>query len=140
MLSDTEAVKAFEGAKMGKPILVENVNGDDYYLVPYTKDKLATGVIMLDTQDGHFRQATWTSKPEKHLPVTEKEAANLVKKAIMKTGTKKGIKPGKAETSLEWQAGEYSQSPFSPYLVVTINDQDWIVNQDKRSIQGMITD
>jgi len=128
LLFDPDAIEAFEEAEMAKSILVDNLAGSDYYLVPFTKDNLATGVIMLDAEDGHFRQATWTSEPAKYLQVTERKAINLTKKAIRETGTK-NIKPGQAETSLEWQAGDYSQSPFQPYWTVTLNKQDWIVTR-----------
>ena len=69
------AVAAFEGTIKGKAIKVNASGGvDDYYLVPFEKRGKATGVIMLDAEDCHFRQATWAIEPENYLPVSEQDA------------------------------------------------------------------
>jgi len=128
LLFDAEAVTAFEGAVMGKFYEVQSYEAGNYYLVPYEKDGLATGVIMLDAADGHFQQATWTAEPEKYLPIGEKRAVSLAKKAAANGG--KRIKFKVVTAVLEWEGNDYSASPFIPYWKVTLDEQVWAVTQE----------
>lgn len=106
LLEDDEVVKAFEGAKMRKPILVKrpDMKNSDYYLVPFNspvkgKRSLTSAVIILDANDGYFKGASWTDEPERFLKIREKEAIKLVKRYIKqkRRGEIKSLpgKPGK---------------------------------------------
>ncbi|MDO8646802.1 MAG: glycoside hydrolase family 2 TIM barrel-domain containing protein [Candidatus Diapherotrites archaeon] len=82
LLSDSEAVSAFEGSKMSKAIKIQGQTSEqDYYLVAFKKGKLTSGAIMLDAGDGSFKQASWTLKPVNYLPVSKEIALSLAKKA-----------------------------------------------------------
>jgi len=144
LLSDENAAAAFEGTKMGKPVLVKRTdNNTTYYLVPFKKTlKIktgkkttaltgATGVIMLDTSDGHFKQAAWAQQPQEYLPVTKEKAIRLVEAAIKKEGNK--AKFGKAAAELAWQPNAYSESPFKPYWVIGLNGEKWAVTQEGKT-------
>ncbi|MBU4488547.1 MAG: VCBS repeat-containing protein [Candidatus Omnitrophica bacterium] len=87
LLTDSEAVLAFENTEMGKPVFIERVVEDsDYYLVPFGKRIkgrfLASAVIILDASEGYFKEASWTDKPEEMLKVNEKKALWLVRRDV----------------------------------------------------------
>jgi len=148
LLFDADAVAAFEDAVMGKVYEVQSWEAGDYYLVPYMKDGLATGVIMLDAEDGHFKQATWTAEPSKYLPISEKKAAQLIKKKLLtqlrddyrkKLITRTEYRDQykaiiyayyQATGTLHWEGGEYSNSPFMPFWKVEMLEDTWIVTQE----------
>lgn len=89
LLSDKDAIAAFSGTRPAKPIFVRRADkqGADYYLVPFNKKVkgkgiLTSAVVILDAQDGHFKEATWTQEPEVYLPVSRYQAVYLVRRAI----------------------------------------------------------
>jgi len=92
LLSDPDVVSAFEGKQMGKPLLVKRVDrdGEDYYLVPFGKKNRrgrrlrASGVIILDADQGYFKEASWTETPERFLKVDSKRARNIIRRLIIK--------------------------------------------------------
>jgi len=141
LLSDENAAAAFEGTRMGKPVLVKRTdNNTTYYLVPFKKTvKIkagkkttaltgATGVIMLDAGDGHFKQAAWAQQPQEYLPITKEKAIQLAEKTIKKENNK--AKVGKAAAELAWRPNAYSQTPFKPWWAVTANCGAWVVTQE----------
>jgi len=93
LLTDPEAVAAFEATKMRRPILVNRLNkeGSDYYLVPFAKKVrkrrrgryLTSAVVILDAKDGYFKEASWTGKPERFLKVNKNKAIKLLKRYIL---------------------------------------------------------
>jgi len=105
LLTDPEAVAAFEGAKMGKSVFVDRLDGPaDYYLAPFYKrvkgKSLLSAVIILDASVGYFKEASWTDKPGGELlNVDKRDALRLVRNRIRKDLLKelKGIpkKPAK---------------------------------------------
>jgi len=135
LLSDQEAVAAFDGATMGEPLFVQDMEGKrDYYIVPFEKQGFTTGVIMLDAGDGHFRQASWAAEPVKYPAIGEESAAALVKREINPKPTPTLAVEfsdfGEASAGLAWKRQGYSQNPFSPYWEIGIEDGEWVVTQD----------
>jgi len=90
LLTDPEAVAAFEGAKMGKSVFVDRLDGPaDYYLAPFYKrvkgKSLLSAVIILDASVGYFKEASWTDKPGGELlNVDKRDALRLVRNRIRK--------------------------------------------------------
>lgn len=137
ILADSEAVAAFDGTRMGKPILVHRLDLEnaDYYLVPFNKvvkkrGLLTSAVIILDAKGGYFREATWTNKPEKYLRINEGMAKALVLREIIRSHRDyiryyKGMK-----CQLVWEPGELSTSPYQPFWQVTVGRNIWHVTQD----------
>ena len=145
LLKDAEAVKAFEGAKMGKPVFIRRPDAEtaDYYLVPFDKvvkkkGLLTSAVIVLDAKDGHFKEASWTDSPECLIPVSAVRALQLLRideTARFRTEYIKLIKARKyreagilvqkysrfisnlfrAKVDLVWQKNGLSPSVYKPY-------------------------
>lgn len=166
LLSDVSAVTAFEGTRAGKPILVRRMDrkNADYYLVPFGKHDnkgifLVSGVIILDANDGHFKEASWTEKPERFLKVDRNQAIRLVQKYILEDFSAKLRKlrqdPRRyslqitdfysdysrllrylnlAKTQLLWQPTSESPCPYRPYWRVDANGYAWIVTQEGKII------
>jgi len=94
LLTDFEAVSAFENTKMGKPVFVERTDGGaDYYLAPFCKrvkgKSLVSAVMILDAAEGYFREASWTDKPAGELLKIDRNDAlrlvrNIIKKDLLK--------------------------------------------------------
>lgn len=92
LLTDPEAVAAFEKTKMKKSILVRRIDKEnsDYYLVPFAKrvrkkaGYLTSAVIMLDAESGFFKEASWTENPEIFLKVGKNKAIKLIRTYILK--------------------------------------------------------
>lgn len=89
LLTDPEAVAAFENTKMGVAVFVDRTDGGaDYYLVPFGKSVkgkfLASAVVILDASTGYFKEASWTTKPEELLTLSKNEAVSLVRKSVRK--------------------------------------------------------
>ncbi len=132
ILYDQKAVTAFENAERGEPLKVQGPE-TGYYLVPFNKEELTTGVIMLDAKEGYFKQASWTTKPEKYPTVGEENAISTVKKQINPKPTE-SLKLEfnsfeEAETQLAWKPGKYSKSPFKPYWQIELEGGKWIITQ-----------
>lgn len=141
LLTDSEAVAAFKDTQMGASILVDRIDigGSDYYLVPFGKfiegKFLASAVIMLDANNGYFREASWTKEPEKFLKVDKTRAIDLVmKRQAYATADSSYIQTREAE--LIWKPNGYSSSPYKPYWKVYINGRIWYVTQEEKVIPG----
>ncbi len=150
LLSDQSAVDAFNGTTAGNPIFVKRLDKDfsDYYLVPFGKTKkgkefLASGVIILDAKDGHFKEASWTKTPEILLKVDIAHAIQLIQKYVLNNLSKKKYSNGQllayskllrdisaATAKLVWQPNAYSASPYKPYWQVDAGGYIWYVTQD----------
>jgi hypothetical protein len=135
LLLDQEAIAAFENAEMSEPLLVQELDkGQNYYLVPFNKQGLTTGVIMLDAHQGYFKQAAWTTEPEQYPAVGEQNAVSLVKREINPKPTESLAVEfnsfEEASAQLAWQPNNYSQSPFKPYWVIEMDGGKWIATQE----------
>ncbi len=130
---DPETLNAIEGTELGEPLFVkEIVQGRDYYLVPCNKETGATAVVVVDAEQGYFRELTILYQPIKYLPVNKQDMLAMINELVQPNS----IENPKVEfvydvnKELQWQAGQYSQSPFTPFWVVEIENGQWIVDQE----------
>lgn len=149
LLSDTQAVAAFSGSRAGRPFLVSRPDNNlDYYLVPFNKqDKkgrvLTQAVVILDAKDGHFKEASWTDKPEVFLKVHKQMAVELVRRYILANARNQRLSAGfiklrnyvtGAGAQLIWEPNSYSSSPYKPYWRVDANGYIFYVTENKKVI------
>ena len=169
LLSDQGAVAAFKDTERGDPLFVRRTdNQDDYYLVPFGKKRgwrgfLTSGVIILDAEDGHFREASWTGSPEVFLPFSERQAFQMVRRNITSSFFNQLRRISyfyrsqrlfyyspvrilyynylrllsylsNAEMELRWQPDSYSISAYRPYWQINANGYQWHVTQDGQVI------
>jgi len=169
MLTDEAAVASFKDTERGEALFVRRTdNQDNYYLVPYGKKRgwrgfLASGVIILDADDGHFREASWTESPEVFLPVSKSRAFQLVRRNVTSSffNQLRSISyfyRGRrlfnyytvrilyynylrllsylrnAQMELRWQADSYSISAYRPYWQINANGYSWHVTQEGQVI------
>jgi hypothetical protein len=154
LLSDASAQAAFNGANPGRPILVKRVDKEfsDYYLVPFSKSNkqgisLVSAVIILDSKDGHFKEASWTQTPERFLNINKRHAIQLTERYVSNDlwKNKQGARKyrvycqllryiNNANALLIWQPNSYSSSPYRPYWKINSNGYIWYVTQE-----GLVT-
>lgn len=154
LLSDKSAQDAFKGTTASNPILVKRLDKNfcDYYLVPFSKLNkygllLVSGVIILDANDGHFKEASWTQTPERLINVDKVKAMQLIQNYVLNNFWKgkdfrtnildyckllRYIVNTKAE--LVWQPNTYSSSPYKPYWKINANGYIWYVTQEGKVI------
>jgi hypothetical protein len=153
LLSDQSAIAAFDGKNPGKPILVKRLDKtfSDYYLLPFGKFNkngvfLVSGVIILDAQGGHFKEASWTQVPERLLNIDKIHALWLIQSYVL--NDLRGKKTGdsyldyckllrfidNAAAGLVWQPNTYSASPYKPYWKIDSGGYIWYVTQEGKVI------
>jgi hypothetical protein len=77
---DRSFKEAFEGSVAGKPLAVKSDAGD-YYLVPFGVESASAriqAVVIVDSDSGKFKEASWVQEPVTYLPVTPHEALEIV--------------------------------------------------------------
>ena len=132
---DTQFAQVFANTHPGKPMFVSGTNGD-YCIVPFNMqlkheiepvqtpvyfDKQRTLVVVLiDAQDGHFKEASWVNEPMEYLPVSQKEALELAFEEI-ELNTVKDKPVIKLVQSL---------SSYYPDWKITIGDRVLYVSQE----------
>jgi len=168
LLSDPDCQAAFQGSTRGKSYFVKRigVENSDYYLVPFNKRNkrgslLTSGVIILDANNGYFKEASWSKAPEKFLKINERDAATLTMSYILRDFTSKlrklPIRPvsnylkrrailqrdyakllsyvNKAKLELFWQPNAaFSLSAYQPCWELDANGYIWYVTQDGKVI------
>ncbi len=98
LLQDPGFMEAFQDATARSPIYVKRTDKDscDYYLVPFDKtidqEVLTSLVLIIDANDGYFKEASWVSEPVEYMSSLEEE-----------------------DIELAWEPGEESSSPYYPY-------------------------
>ena len=76
-------------------------------------------VVLVDAEDGRFKEASWVADPVKYLPVSKAEALKLVSEKI-------GIPKAKPVIELVHR----DASPYYPDWKITIGDDVYFVSQD----------
>ena len=61
--SDCELEAAYADSEPGKPIKVRSDNGD-YFIVPFVKDDGCVVAVIVDAQNGAFKEASYSSTPD----------------------------------------------------------------------------
>jgi hypothetical protein len=77
---DRSFKEAFDGSVAGKPLAVRSDAGD-YYLVPFgsaSESARIQAVVIVDSDSGKFKEASWVQEPVTYLPVTAHEALEIV--------------------------------------------------------------
>lgn len=166
LLADSDCQTQFSGTIKGNAVPVKRIDieNSDYYLVPFNKaDKkgrvLTSAVIILDADDGYFKEASWTKASEKFLAVDKKEAINLIIRYILNDFSIKLSKLPKAPlksylkrkedlyrdyrkllsyvrntvAELIWEPNSsYSLSPYQPYWKIDVSGYIWYVTQKSK--------
>lgn len=171
LLTDTECVGAFGGTRKGTPVLVKrnDIQNAAYYLLPFDKrDKkgiyLTSAVILLDANNGCFKEVSWAKAPEKFLGVDYNGALGLVRNYIIKDLNSQLVKLRRmsfkeyqkrstilykdysrllgylngAKRELLWSSNSlYSKSPYQPYWGIDANGYIWYVTQEGKVFSGI---
>ena len=80
--NDSSFMLAYNNSIAREPIEVDRLDGPDYYLIPFDKEGNTSLVLVVDKNQGYFKEASWVEKPEKYLPINESEAVDLVLEKI----------------------------------------------------------
>jgi hypothetical protein len=73
---DAEFAELFATTVAAEPLFVVNIAGADYYAVPFF-GKSATVVVLVDAEDGRFKETSWVRRAVRYLPVSLEHAINL---------------------------------------------------------------
>jgi hypothetical protein len=131
-------------------MFIQNLNGTNYYAVPFilslqaVKPRLKTSaqnilvkntvvVVLIDANDGSFKEASWTQKPVKYLPLSKEDAQKLVIKKLKDEGiTLKN--PSTIFIDLMYR----QSSPYYPEWRITIKELgvEFFVSQDGTLSKG----
>ena len=134
---DKEFAKLFEGSIPGEPMFVKGINDNDYYIVPFNiprdpyeiknadTSRKTIIVVIVDAEEGHFKEASWVDIPMKYLPVSEKDA----KLILYKTFREQGIDWESIENA-ETELVHRSKTPYYPDLKITLKDRVFYIGQD----------
>jgi hypothetical protein len=100
---DADFASAFAKTIPGTPLLIRNLNGTTYYLIPFilpfqifkpqfqkiSQDLLVKNtivVVLIDATDGSFKEASWVKTPVKYLPLSKSDAQKLVIEKLKEQG------------------------------------------------------
>ncbi len=131
-------------------MFIQNLNGTNYYAVPFilslqaVKPQLKTStqnilvkntvvVVLIDANDGSFKEASWTQKPVKYLSLSKEDAQKLVIKKLKDEGiTLKN--PSTIFIDLVYR----QSSPYYPEWRITIKELgvEFFVSQDATLSKG----
>ena len=108
---------------------MQNADGcDDYYIVPFVEESntdvnRTLVVVLVDAEDGSFKEASWVADPVKYLPVSKREALRLVLEEIWANQLKAFGMP-----SIELV--DSGPSPYLPDWKITRGNYVFYVTQD----------
>jgi hypothetical protein len=139
LLTDNEAVKAFEDTLPDTPILVKRLDkkGGDYYLIPYLKQVkvksgrlyyyryLVSGVMVIDARKGYFKEASWMKTPAEYTIISKAAAIQLVRKSL-----RRPVNNAYVTTCLAWEPGKISSTPYKPFWKVVMGGAAYYVSQE----------
>ena len=156
---DSDFAEAFDGTMANKPMPVKSDTGD-YYLVPFgikSDGMSVTAVIVVDSDGGKFKEASWVKEPAKYLPVTAQDALKIVYREMKGKSTVKVLEKEKvtgkfkkidiAAASVDTVGITYDEvekqsrkaylelvcrggSPYYPDWKITIGENTYYVNQE----------
>lgn len=132
---DDNLARRFAGTDAGTPLLVLNETGDDYYAVPFDTPVAAmssdvssgdtTVVVLVDAEEGNFKEASWVSTPVVYLPISQESALKIADGALRKAGLN-------ARTIKRWTAElvHISSTPYYPHWRVLAGGYIVTIAQD----------
>jgi hypothetical protein len=154
---DAEFAEIFAKTVPGKPMLVSSDNGD-YYVVPFNvpvkerpqvkkrrhvakprpimpiKVERTLVVVLVDAEDGSFKEASWVADPAKYLPVAKTEALKLAlgelhaELHIVAKKDAKDLEIIEQKPTIELVYRD--SSPYYPAWKITVNERVFYVSQD----------
>jgi hypothetical protein len=143
LLSDEKFKQAFDGSQIRNFIKVRRTDIPDshYYLIPFDKyvkgQFLTYAAIIIDANDGSFRQASWAEEPARFIQITKNKALKLL---LEKYPHLKNVALDNAE--LAWEPQGASKSPFYPYwrisfINIGFGNEVYCINQDGEVIRDV---
>lgn len=139
---DDDFTTVFERAIPGSPIFVKNLDGNDYYAVPFITpltlstikgvksihlDRNTVSVVLIDAEDGSFKEASWVKNPVEYLPVSKADALAIVYDILKEISINSdNIDTRDIRTILVYR----DSSPYYPDWKITLNDWVFFVDQD----------
>ncbi len=90
-------------------------------------------VVLVDSEDGSFMEASWVADPVKYLPVSKEEALKLALSEMDITG-KDSLHSLKSKPTIEIVYRD--ASPYYPDWKITISDDVYFVGQDGTVSKG----
>jgi hypothetical protein len=121
---DDDFARRFARTVPGTPLFVISQGGSDYYAVPFdsavsavSRDATSGGttvVVLVDAEDGSFKEASWVKTPVEYLPISKEEALKRAEEALKKAG----VDP---RTIKRWVAElvHMDSTPYYPHWRVT---------------------
>ena len=90
-------------------------------------------VVLVDAEDGHFKEASWVTDPEKYLPISKEKALDIVFDNLENDINIKQINKIKIELV------HIDTNPYYPYWKITIEELGlvFLVSQDGRIVHGL---
>ncbi len=112
----------FEQTVPGIPLMIHR-EGADYYAVPF-KDGQTAVVILIDAENGCFKEASWVQDPVQYPPVSRKDIESIVRKELERMKLDVKLLP-KADFRLV-----YDTNPYYPNWTTTVASHVFVVGQD----------
>jgi hypothetical protein len=156
---DRDFAEAFDDTVADKPMPVKSDTGD-YYLVPFgieSNGMSVSAVVIVDSDGGKFKEASWVKEPAKYLPVTAQDALKIVYKEMKGKSTVKVMEKEKVtgkfkkidieDAGVDRVGVTYNEvekqsrkaylelvcrggSPYYPDWKITIGENTYYVNQE----------
>ena len=135
---DSGFEEVFEQSYAGRPLIIKNLAEEkgDYYAVPFTnvpttqpiemgseevEEDITTIVVLVDANDGHFKEASWVQEPVKYLPISDTDALDLVFDELIDMGINPDdLNMREIKTDLVYR----DSTPYYPDWRVVISELD----------------
>ncbi|UCB56525.1 MAG: right-handed parallel beta-helix repeat-containing protein [Candidatus Omnitrophota bacterium] len=128
LLTDEKFTQSIQGSIARSFIPVQRLDkaGKDYYLVPFDNffqgQFLSYAAIIIDREEGYFKQASWVDEPVRFIQISKEEA-------IEKVLAQSEEEPAEIKAELVYSP-ELTTSPFYPVWRITTEDKTYYINQE----------
>ncbi len=132
---DDAFARRFARTVPGTPLFVTSSAGADYYAVPFdvavaaVSSDLTSGgtavVVLVDAEDGRFKEASWVKRPVAYLPVSKAEALEIAREVLEKLG----IDPAYLEKAVV-ELVHLESTPYYPHWRITGKDFGLLIAQN----------
>ena len=115
VLTDEKFKAALDGAQARSFVKVRRTDKEEsfYYLIPFDKyingQFLTYAAIIINSEDGSFKEASWVEAPTRFVQVSRGKAAEILLFGYP------NLQNDKLSFELVWKPGKISSSPFYPY-------------------------
>ncbi|MCX5713243.1 MAG: hypothetical protein NT033_00175, partial [Candidatus Omnitrophica bacterium] len=90
---------------------------------------LTYAAIIIDSEDGSFRDASWVEAPARYVQVGRNEARDILLQKYP------DLKDKRLYSELIWEPGDISSSPFYPYWKIIACGRGYLVTQNKDIVE-----